>query len=448
MNISLSDHFTMKKMLQFTFSSIVMMVFSSLYSVADGVFVANFVGSNALASMNIVWPLFLLLSAVGFMLGTGGSAEVAKTMGEGRVDDANSYFTTLTIAVAVISTAMTVGVWGFLRPLSYLLGADEVLIQDCMIYGWILLIGNIPYMLQAFFQALFVTAEKPVLGMIFTVISGIANIFFDFLFMAVLDWGVAGAALGTSVGCALGGFLPLFYFARKNNGSRLHFVKPKFHGRMLAHSALNGSSEMVSNASRALTTFLFNIQLMRLVGKDGVSAISIMDYVNFVFVAVMIGFSVGIAPVIAFHYGAQNHQELRSLLKKCMTIIMISSMSMFLLAEVLSVPVITIMTDHESLYQLTLHGFRVFAISFIFMGINVFTSSFFTALCNGKISAAVAFLRTIVLEAGMILFLPIFLEIDGIWLAVPVAEVCTAAISLLILFLCRKRYHYAGRDSQ
>lgn len=436
MNIQLSDHFTMGRLLRFTLPSIVMMVCTSIYSVVDGLFVANIVGSDALASINIVMPLFLVLGAFGFMLGTGGSAEVAKTMGEGRDEDAKSYFTNLTLAVAVLGVALTLGTVFFIRPISYLLGASDRLIDYCVVYGIICLIGNIPYMLQAFFQAFFITAEKPRLGMLLT------NMVLDWLFIAVLGWGIAGAAAATSIGCAVGGFLPLIYFARKNS-SRLQFVRPKLHWRMLGHSAVNGSSEMVSNASRALTTFLFNIQLMRLVGEDGVSAITVMQYVNFVFIAVMIGFSVGVAPVVGFHYGAKNTDELKGLFRRCMTFIVASCVGVFVLSEAVAYPLINIFTDHASLFEMTLYGFRIFALSFLVVGVNIFASAFFTALCNGLVSAGISFARTIVFEAGAVLLLPIAFDLNGVWMALPVAEGLALLVSVGCLIFFRKRYQYA-----
>lgn len=442
MKIQLSDHFTMRRLVRFTLPSIIMMVFTSIYTVVDGLFVANLVGSDALASINIVMPLFLVLGAFGFMLGTGGSAEVAKTMGEGRDDDANSYFTTLTAAVAVLGVLLTAATILFMRPLSYAMGADDALIDYCVVYGVICLIGNIPYMLQTFFQSFFITAEKPKLGMVLTIVSGVANMVLDWLFIAELQWGIAGAAVATSIGCAVGGFFPLLYFARPNS-SRLRFVRPRFHGRMLARSAVNGSSEMVSNASRALTTFLFNIQLMRLVGADGVSAITIMQYVNFIFIAVMIGFSVGAAPVIGYHYGAQNHGELKGLFRICMTFIIAASVAMFVLAEGLAAPMVGIFTDHAALYAMTLFGFRIFALSFLVVGVNVFASAFFTALCNGLISATISGIRTLVFEAGAVLLLPVFFDVNGVWMALPVAESLTLVLSAICLARYRKRYQYA-----
>lgn len=443
MRIQLSDHFTLGRMLRFTLPSIVMMVFTSIYSVVDGLFVSNFVGDNALAAINITMPMFLILGAFGFMLGTGGSAEVARTMGEGREEEeAKSYFTTLTIAVAALGTVLSLITILFIRPLCFFMGANESLIEYCVVYGVICLVGNIPYMLQTFFQSFFITAEKPKLGMLLTIVSGLLNMVLDWLFIAVLEWGIAGAAVATSVGCAVGGIIPLFYFARKNT-SRLCFVRPKFHGRMLLRSSVNGSSEMVSNASRALTTFLFNIQLIRLVGNDGVTAITVMQYVNFVFIAVMIGFSVGAAPVIGYHYGAQNCGELKNLFRICMTFILLASAAMFVLAQATAIPLVAVFTNHQALYEMTLYGFRIFAVSFLVVGVNIFASAFFTALCNGKISAAISFVRTIVFEAGAVLLLPVFFDVDGVWMALPVAEGLTLIISIACLLFFRKRYGYA-----
>lgn len=442
MNIQLSDHFTTKRLLRFTLSPIIMMVFTSIYGVVDGLFVSNFVGDSALASINIVMPMLMILSAFGFMLGTGGSAEVAKTMGEGRDEDAKNYFTLLTIAVVVLGIVLTVGVLVFVKPLCFLLGANETLIDNCVIYAVICIIGNTPYMLQTFFQSFFITAEKPKLGMVLTIASGVTNMVLDWLFVAVFQWGIAGAALATTIGTALGGIIPLFYFAGKNT-SRLHFVKPHLNGRMILRSCINGSSEMVSNASRALTTFLFNIQLMRLVGNDGVTAITVMQYVNFVFIAVMIGFSVGVAPVVGYHYGAENHDETKNLFHICTRFILVTSVAMFALAQATAVPLVHIFTQSDALFTLTLDGFRIFALSFLVVGVNVFASAYFTALCNGKISALIAFIRTIVFEVGAVLILPIFFGVNGVWMALPVAEGLCMLVSITCLVVYRKRYHYA-----
>lgn len=441
MRIQLSDHFTMSRLVRFALPSMIMMVFTSIYTIVDGLFVANYVGSTALASLNIIMPLYLVIGAFGFMLGAGGSAEVAKTMGEGRDDDANSYFTTLMIAVASLGIFFTLITILFIRPISYAMGSSDALIDYCMIYGVIGMVGNTPYMLQTFFQSFFITAEKPNLGMILTVMSGITNIVLDWLFIAVFEWGVAGAATATLVGCIVGGFLPFFYFMRKNS-SRLHFVKPCFHGRMLVRSSINGASEMVSNASRALTTFLFNIQLMRIIGEDGVSAISIMQYINFIFIAILIGFSIGTAPVIGYHYGAQNHHELKNLFQKCMLVIVVGSVSVFALAELVAGPLVSIFVDHASLYKMTLHGFRLFALSFITVGMNVFASAFFTALCNGKVSGMISFMRTIVFEVAAIGILPFVFDLDGVWIALPVSEGLAAIVSIGCIVYYRKRYQY------
>ena len=442
MRIQLSDHFTMQRMLRFTLPSIIMMVFTSIYSVVDGLFVSNFVGDDALGAINIVMPLFLILGAFGFMLGTGGSAEVAKTMGEGRDEEAKEYFTTLTIAVAILGVALTLGTIFFIRPLCYFMGANDSLIEYCVVYGTICLIGNILYMLQTFFQSFFITAEKPKLGMALTILSGVTNIVLDWVFVAVLQWGIAGAALATNIGYLVGGVIPLLYFARKNN-SRLHFVRTRPHFRMLLRSSVNGSSEMVSNASRALSTFLFNIQLMRLVGNSGVTAITVMQYVNFIFIAVMIGFSVGAAPVVGYHYGADNHDETRNLFRICMRFIVATSVVMFVLAQLAAVPLVDIFTNSDELFALTLHGFRIFALSFLVVGVNIFASCYFTALCNGKISALIAFVRTIVFEIGAVLLLPVFFGVNGVWMALPVAESMALVLSVACLVRYRKRYHYA-----
>ena len=442
MNIQLSDHFTYRRLLRFTLPSIVMMIFTSIYGIVDGFFVSNFVGKTPFAAVNFIMPFLMILGALGFMFGTGGSALIAKTLGMGEKEKANRLFSFLVYISVAVGLVITVLGLLFLRPVARLLGAEGQMLNDCVTYGRVILLALPAFMLQFEFQSFFVTAQKPQLGLFVTVAAGVTNMVLDWLFIAVFQWGIAGAAIATSIGCAVGGFIPLLYFARKNT-SRLHFVRPRLHWRMLLHSAGNGSSEMVSNASRALTTFLFNIQLMRLVGEAGVSAITIMQYVNFVFIAVMIGFSVGSAPVIGYHYGAQNHAELKGLFRICMIFIIAACLLMFALSELVAGPLVTVFADSQSLYEMTLRGFRLFAVSFAVVGVNIFASAFFTALCNGAVSAFISFVRTIVFEAGAVMLLPIVLGLNGVWLALPVAEGLALLVSVLCFVIFRKRYQYA-----
>lgn len=443
MKIQLSDHFTYKRLLKFTLPSIIMMLFTSIYSVVDGIFVSNFVGSNALSSINIIYPLIIIVGAFGFMLGTGGSAEVAKTLGEGDKVKANKYFTMMILTIALIGIVISAICIIFIRPISYLLGASNILLEDCITYGTILLIGSVAFMFQTTFQSFFIVAEKPKMGLLFTILSGVTNMVLDFVFICIFKMGIAGAALATILGYAVGGILPIIYFVLPNS-SLLKFTKTKFYPGVLFRSCINGSSEMVSNISMSIVTFLYNIQMMKFVGEDGVAAITVIMYVNFIFIAILIGFSIGSAPIIGYNYGAQNHTELKNMFKKCINIVLIVSASMGILAQILAVPLVKIFErENITLMEMTIHGFRLYSLAFFVCGINIFGSAFFTALCNGKLSAIISFLRALVLQSGMILLLPLVLKLDGVWLAVVFAELLTMIVTIFFLVQQRKKYQYA-----
>lgn len=442
MKIELSDHFTVGRMLRFSFPSIIMMIFTSIYTVVDGLFVAHFVGSNSLSAISIVMPMMNVVGAFGFMLGTGGSAEVARKLGEGNEKTAHKYFSSLLAAVAVIGISLAALCIVFMRPLCYWLGASELLIEDCIVYGTLCMAGIVFFMLQCFFQSFFVVAQKPEMGLILTVCSGVTNMFLDWLFIAALGWGIAGAAIATACGYIVGSVIPLVYFLRPNK-SLLHLVRPQFDRCMLARSAVNGSSEMVSNISMAVTTFLYNIQLMRMVGEDGVAAITIMSYVNFIFVSVFLGFAIGSAPVVSYHYGAGNHKELRSLFKNNVKIILVLSVLLLAGSELGAVQIVSVFAgNNQYLYEMALEGFRLFALAFLVCGVNIFASSFFTALCNGKVSAIISFMRTLVFQVSAILLMPLLWQLRGVWLALPAAEVISAVLSVSFLIYYRKVYHY------
>lgn len=422
MRIQLSEKFTTRKLLRFTMSSILMMVFISIYSVVDGFFVGRYVGSNGLAAVNIVFPLIMTIGSFGFMLGTGGTAEVARAMGEQREQVAKEYFSFLTLVTVLMGVFLSLLAFIFMEPLCYVMGASELIIADCVTYGRICTLGNVFFMLQGFFQSFFVAAERPKIGFLLSILSGIINIFLDWLLVGVWGMGLSGAAIATVCGFMVSGLIPVFYFL-SDNSSRLQFAKPVNDIAMLLRSMGNGASEMVTNISRSLITVLFNVQLMQLLGEDGVAAISVMLYIEFVFTAVLIGFSIGVAPVIGYHYGARNGDELKKLHHSCLKIVGLVSVSMFIISELAAVTLITIfIIDNPSLIELTVQGFRVFALSFLFCGINIFASAYFTALGNGRASAMISFIRALVLQVTMILLLPQFFGIWGIWLALPVAE--------------------------
>ncbi len=442
MSIQLSDHFTYKKLLRFTLPSIAMMIFTSIYGVVDGFFVSNFVGKTPFAAVNFIMPFLMILGAFGFMFGTGGSALISKTMGEGDLPKANRLFSML-VCISV-SLGIVIAVFGimFLRPVASILGAEGDLLDYCVLYGRIILAAIPAFMLQQEFQSFFITAERPQLGLYTTVIAGVANMILDALFIAVFKWGVAGAAIATAISQCIGGVIPILYFLRPNT-SLLKLTKPSFDGRALLKTCTNGSSELMSNVSMSLVGMLYNIQLMKYAGENGVAAYGVLMYVCLIFIAAFIGYTIGTAPVIGYHYGAGNHDELKSLFKKSLVIIGVFSVGMLLLGEVLAKPLSVLFVGYDTdLLQLTLRGFAIFSFSFLFSGIAIYGSGFFTALNNGLISAVISFLRTLVFQVVAIIILPIVWGIDGIWISIVAAEMMAAAVTILFWIANRKKYHY------
>lgn len=442
MNIQLSDHFNYKKMLRFTLPSILMMIFTSIYGVVDGFFVSNFVGKTSFAAVNFIMPVLMILGAFGFMFGTGGSALISKYFGEGNREKANSTFSML-VYVTII-TGIIVAILGiiFIRPISAMMGAQGQMQNDCVLYGVIILAALPLFMLQVEFQTLFVTAEKPVLGLYTTVISGVTNMILDALFMAVFQWGVAGAAIATATSQAMGGIIPIIYFTRPNT-SILRISKPDFDIKSLLKICTNGSSELMSNISMSIVGVLYNLQLMKYAGENGIAAYGVLMYVSFIFISAFIGFSVGIAPVISFNFGAKNHAELKGLLKKSFVITSVFAITMFSLSEVLALPLSKMFVGYDAqLTDLTLRGFLIYSFSFLFAGFAIFGSAFFTALNDGVTSAIISFLRSLVFQIAAVIVFPIFWGIDGIWISVIVAEVMAVAVSLIFLAFKRKKYNY------
>ena len=442
MQIKLSDHFSYGRLLRFTLPSIIMMVISSIYSVVDGLFVSNLVGDLALSSVNIVFPIAMIVGSFGFMLGTGGSAIVARTMGEGDQPLANRYFSMIIYAVVLLGVVLSAVCVIYMEPIARFAGASDALIGDCVVYGRILLAGSVPFMLQTSFQSFFVVAEKPHLGLALSIAAGVTNMVMDYVLIAVCDLGVAGAAIATVMGYCVGGVLPLLYFLRpKREGIRL--THTRFYGKQLLNACTNGSSELMSNISASIVGILYNIQLMRLIGEQGVAAYSVMMYVDFVFVATFLGFSIGSAPIVSYHYGAGNHPELKNVFRKSMTVILCTSVAMVILSELLSRPLSSAFVGYNAeLLEMTVHGFRLFALCYLFCGINIYASSFFTALCNGALSALISFLRSLLLRGGMVLLMPILFDLDGIWTAVIAAEGLGAVVSLGLLYAKRRQYQY------
>ena len=442
MKVNLSDHFTYRKLLNFVLPSIVMMVFTSIYGVVDGLFVSNYAGKTAFAAINLVMPFIMVLGGMGFMIGTGGTALVAKVLGEGEKEEANRYFSMMVLVTLLLGVALSVVGVIFMRPVSRLLGATEAMMDDCVLYGRIVIAFTFTFMLQNVFQSFLIVAEKPKLGLAVTVAAGVTNMVLDALFVGGFGWGIAGAAVATGLSQCVGGILPLIYFLRPNN-SLLRLRKTRLELRPILKACGNGSSELMSNISSSFVSMLYNFQLLRFAGEDGVSAYGVLMYVQFIFVAIYVGYAVGSAPIVGFHYGAKNHNELKNLLRKSTLLMASSGVVLTILAMALAGPLAKIFVGYDQgLYDLTRHAFRVFAYSFLLAGFNIFASSFFTALNNGAVSAAISFLRTLIFQTASVLLLPLVLGVDGVWWAIFAAEVFASLISVAFLFAKRERYHY------
>jgi len=442
MTIRLSDHFTYGKLLRFCASPILMMIFTSIYGVVDGFFISNYVGKVPFAAINLVWPFLMILGGFGFMIGTGGSALVAKTLGEGDGPRAQRYFTMMVRFTVILGVASTAVGMVLMPTICRWLGATDAMLEDCVVYGRLVLAFNTAFMLQNVFQTFFTTAEKPKLGLTFTVAAGVTNMVLDALFIAGFRWGVAGAALATGISQCVGGVLPLFYFARPNT-SRLCLVKTRMECHALLRACSNGISEMMNNISSSLVSVVYNLQLLRFAGENGVAAYGVIMYIQFVFIAVFIGYTIGVSPIVSYHYGAQNHQELKNLLRKSLVLSIGAGVAMLALSQALALPFSQIFVGYDAeLLSMTEHAFRIFTFVFLMAGVNIFTSAFFTALNNGLISAAASFLRTLVFQLAAVLLLPQILSLDGIWWAVVAAEAGALAVSALFLIGKRKTYHY------
>jgi len=442
MKIQLSDHFSYSKLIKFTLPTIAMMIFTSIYGVVDGVFVSNCVGSDAFAAVNLIMPIIMIIGSVGFMIGTGGSAIVSKTLGEGKKEKANEYFSMLVYLCVVSGVILSVIGIIFTGPIAVLLGAKGSIAKDCVTYGRTVFFMLTGLFLQNAFQSFLVVAEKPKLGLFVTLLAGFTNMFLDFLFVYVLRFGVFGAALATGISQFVGSVIPIIYFASgKNNVLKL--TKCRFNKDIIIKTCINGSSEMVTNMSMSLVNILYNMQLMKYIGTNGVVAYGIIMYVGFIFVGTYMGYAVGSAPVISYHYGAGNKDELKNLFKRSLTIIIVSSVVMTLIAEIIAGYLAGIFVSYDNnLLELTTEAIRIYAVSYLISGINIFASSFFTALNNGVVSAVISFMRMFVFQVVMILFLPVVLGISGIWTAVIAAEVLSVVISVMFLVKNRKKYSY------
>lgn len=445
MKIQLSDHFTYRRLLRFTVPSIAMMIFTSIYGVVDGFFVSNFAGKTPFAAVNLIYPFLMIVGTIGFMFGTGGSAIVAMTLGEGKKEKANSYFSLFVYVSFILGIIFAVLSFIFIRPIAVLLGAESPeLLENCVIYGRVILAALPFYILQVLFQSFFVTAEKPNLGLIMSLVSGFTNIIFDAILVIALpqEYKLIGAAIATAMSQVVGGVVPLIFFLRENS-SILRLGKTSFDGKAILKACTNGSSEFMSNVAMSIVSMLYNIQLLNYAGENGVAAYGVMMYVSMIFSSAFIGYSIGSAPIVSYHYGSQNYTELKGLRKKSLTIIACFAVCMVVAAELLANPLARIFVGYDAeLLELTISGFRVFALAFAFMGFAIYGSGFFTALNDGLTSALISFLRTLVFQVAAVLLLPRIWGIDGVWVSIVAAEFMAFVLTVGFLVAKRKKYHY------
>lgn len=443
MKIHLSDHFSYSRLLRFTLPSIIMMVFTSIYSLVDGFFVSNYVGKTAFAAINLIGPVFTIVGSLGMMVGSGGTAIVGATLGEKKKEKAHEYFSLLVFTVIVIGAATALVGWFAVGPLAQLLGAEGQMLEDCIIYGRINFLGSPFFMMQFCMQTFFITAEKPKLGLFVTVFGGVSNIVLDWLLIAVFPLGIWGAAIATTLSQTLATLIALLYFACPNTSLLRLTRKTRFYGRVILKACTNGSSEMVGNIAYSIVTILYNTQLLKYYGENGVAAYGVLMYVGFIFSAIYYGYSMGIAPVVSFNYGAQNHVEMKNLFRKSMTLIGIMGVLMLGISQIATPVLGSVFVGYDSaLYDLTVHALRIYSVSFLFMGVAAFGSSFFTALNNGVVSAFISFIRAFVFEIGAILLLPMIFGGEAIWVAVVISELAALLLTTFFLIIKRREYHY------
>lgn len=441
--IKLSDHFTYSRLFRFVLPSIIMMIFTSIYGVVDGLFVSNYAGKTAFAAVNLIMPFPMMLGAFGFMMGTGGSAIVAITLGEGKEQKAKEYFSMLiyvTIGVGIVLTILGIV---SMKTIAQLMGATPELMDYCVTYGSLLMCGLVPFMLQNTFQSFLVTAEKPQFGLAITVAAGLTNIVLDFVMIGIFNWGVVGAAVATGISQVVGGVIPLVYFMREND-SPLRLVKTKIDMAVIGKTCINGSSELMTNLSMSLVNMLYNYQLMKFAGENGVAAYGVIMYVNFIFVAVFIGYSIGSAPIVSYHYGAGNYDELKNVYGKSLRSLLVAGALMSALAIGLAGILSKLFVGYDAgLYEMTKHGFTIYSISFVVMGINIYGSAFFTALGDGLVSALISFLRTLLFQLVAVLVLPMLFGLNGIWMSIVTAESIALIVTVNFFIIKRKKYHYS-----
>ena len=441
--IQLSDHFTYGKLLRFTLPSIVMMVFTSIYSVVDGFFISNFAGKTAFAALNLIWPFLMILGGMGFMIGTGGTALVSRYLGAGQKERARRYFSMLVEFTAVLGLILTAIGLIFMEPIARFLGATEEMIPDCVLYGRIVIAFNVAFMFQNVFQSFLVAAEKPRLGLAATVSAGVTNMVLDALLVGVFRWGLAGAALATGLSQTVGAVIPMVFFLNRENGSALHFSFTPMEAHPLLQACGNGASELMSNISGSIAAMVYNFQLLKFLGEDGVSAYGVIMYVGFIFVAIFVGYSIGSAPIISFHFGAENREELKNMFRKSYLLMAVWGIAMALAAYLLAGPLAKLFVGYDrQLCELTVHAMGLHCLAFLFTGANIFTSSLFTALNDGTVSAAVSFARSMVLQIATVLLLPGLMGPDGLWLAALATDTCALVIDICVLGGNRKKYGY------
>lgn len=442
MKIQLSDHFTFSRLLKFTLPSIGMMIFTSIYSIVDGLFTSNFAGKIPFAAINLIMPLVMLFSGFGFMFGTGGSALVSKYLGEGKSDRANKIFSFVVYFAILFGIVMSVVFYFVIPPVARLLGAKDDILKYSVLYARTLSFGVTAFMLQSIFQSFLIAAEKPHLGFGLTIAAGCTNIVLDALFIGVFKWGVVGAAVATDISYVVGGIIPLVYFFIKRDGT-LRLGKFTFDGKALLKTITNGSSELMTNISSSIVGMLYNVQLLKYAGVDGVAAYGVIMYVGFIFAAIFIGYSMGTAPIVSYNYGAENSTELKNLFKKSLIIIAITAICMLAASEAAAGVLASIFTSYdEELFNLTKMAFRIYSVTFLFCGLNIYGSSFFTALNNGVVSAVLAFVRTLIFQVACILLFPVIFGSNGIWMASPASEIFTAILTAICFIVLRKRYKY------
>ena len=442
MSVDMSKHFSTSALIKFTLPTIAMMIFTSCYTIVDGFFVSNYAGKTALAAVNLILPPVMMLASFGMMIGTGGSALVAKTLGEGDNARARRHFSLLIIFAFVLGSVLAVGGWFFMEPTAAVLGATGQMAKDATLYGRMMMISMPFFILQYAFQSFFVTAGKPKYGFYVIVVAGVTNIVLDFLFVGLFGWGLVGAALATNIGELIGGGVPLVYFARKRS-TPLYFVRPHLRWPVIGKACANGSSEMVTNIAMSMVGILYNWQLLRFIGEDGVAAYGVIMYTVMIFSAVFMGYAVGTSPLMSFQYGAQNHTEMRSLLWKSLGLIAVASVVMFLLGQSLAAPLSAIFVSYDAaLLELTVSAYKLYALCFLFMGFAMYASAFFTALNNGLVSALISFLRTLVFQVAAVIVLPMLFGIDGIWLSVTVGDALTCLVAATFMIALSGRYGY------